>query len=147
MNRQIGEIRAKYGLSHTESPAAAKVPAIVIPAHVTPPSVDRNMTFWRVVRPPLNSFIAATNAVPSGPPVSWTSRRNPVVSGVGADQIVPSSEWVTKIRPPELKSFQEMYMRPKNGLSGVLSTHIDSRSSPLPMWAHAPAVQVRPSGD
>src|SRR6266852_4833600 len=31
-----------------------------------------------------------------------------------------------------------MYIRPKKGLPGLLSTHMDSRSSPLPEWAHAP---------
>ena len=35
--------------------------------------------------------------------------------------------------PPTLKSFQETYIRPKNGLLGLLSAQPDSRSSLLPV--------------
>src|SRR6266404_6790626 len=38
-------------------------------------------------------------------------------------------------------------MRPWKRLAGLLSTHIDSWSSRLPLCAHAPVVQVTPSGE
>src|SRR5215468_11175333 len=66
----------------------------------------------------------------------------PLWTCTGADQVVPSSEWVTKMFCPAPKSFQEMYIRPKKGLAALLSTHIDSRSSAPPLWAQAPMVQV-----
>ena len=96
------------------------------------------MRLVRFDNPPVPSSIAATNTTPSGPPVICTLRVKPGVSGTGVVHDTPSSEWVTKIRCPLAKSFQEMYMRPANGLVVVLSTHIDSRSSSEPLCAHAP---------
>src|SRR5216684_2056069 len=71
-------------------------------AQVAPPSVERNITFWRVVTP-----------------------------------------------PPTPKLLKDMYMRPKWGEVGLLSTHIDSRSPAPPprLAAHAPGIQVTPSSE
>src|SRR6516162_4771076 len=71
----------------------------------------------------------------------------PLWTRTGADQVVPSSECVTKMFCPAPKSFQEMYIRPKKGLAALLSTHIDSRSSAPPLWAQAPTVQVIASSE
>src|SRR5262245_21394796 len=40
-----------------------------------------------------------------------------------------------------------MYIRPKKKLAGLLSTHIDSRSSSVPLCAQAPGVQLMPSAE
>src|SRR5258707_5209071 len=37
-----------------------------------------------------------------------------------------------------------MYIRPKKGLPGLLSTHMDSRSSRVPTWAQAPTIHAMP---
>src|SRR5206468_11222529 len=74
-------------------------------------------------------------------------RTKPEVSATGVVHDTPSSEWVTKIRWPPAKSFHEIYMRPANGLVVLLSTHIDSRSSSVPLCAQAPTLQLKPSTD
>src|SRR5579871_1862420 len=66
----------------------------------------------------------------------------------GALQVLPSSECVTNSSPPPmLKLLNEMYMRPYFELKGLLSTHIDSRSSPELLCGQVTAVQVIPSGE
>src|SRR5450759_2900497 len=97
--------------------------------------------------------MAATNTVlveralggggPGGVPVTCTSRLKPEESCAGLVQVTPSSEWVTKrAPPPTLKLLKEMYMRPYVALNGLLSTHMDSRSSELLLWAQADVVQL-----
>src|SRR5436190_4824136 len=105
------------------------------------------MRLVRFDNPPAPSSMAAMKTVPSSPPVICTLRTKAVLSCTGVDQVTPSSECVTKGIPPTPKSFHETYIRPSKGLAGLLSTHIDSRSSSAPECAHAPTLQVRPSAD
>src|ERR1017187_5205889 len=118
------------------------------------------MTFWRVVKPPLPSSMPSRNTGlfqvadggiwPGKVPVICTSRMKgePLATWTGVLQVTPSSVWVTnRAPPPTLKLFQEMYMRPYAELYGELSTHMDSRSSALLLWAQAEVVQVWPSED
>src|SRR5258708_135543 len=101
------------------------------------------MTFWRVLRPPPPSSMVATNTVllvpsylapPTGEPVSCTLRMKFELRITGALQLTPSSEWIRDRAPLLLlKSLKEIYIRPYIPLVGSLSTHIDSRSSLLPL--------------
>src|SRR3954471_4729982 len=70
----------------------------------------------------------------------------PELAMVFVVQGVPSSEETSCSAPePMLKLLNEMYIRPYLRLKGLLSTHIDSRSSAEPLCAHAPVAQVMPS--
>src|SRR5271167_4451979 len=131
---------------------------MITDVQVTPPSTDRYMRFCRVLRPPPPSSMAAMKTVllnlaltgggPGGVPVTCTSRRKPEESCAAELQVLPSSEWVTERAPPfTLKLLKETYMRPYAALNGLLSTHIDGRSSAELLWAQDPVVQFWPSGE
>ena len=69
-------------------------------------------------------------------PVICTLRMKsaPVETCTGLDHVTPPSvERTTKMQPPAphatLKSFQEIYIRPKKGEEGLLSAKPDSRSA------------------
>src|SRR5438874_3678767 len=75
--------------------------------------------------------------LPDMSPVICTSRMKPeLLTVTGACHVAPLSvEKVTSRAPlPTLKSFQETYIRPKNGELGLLSAQPDSRSSPPLVW-------------
>src|SRR5271166_476564 len=85
------------------SPTALNRGPMIEEVQVTPPSIDRYMTFCLVASPPPPSSIAATNTgleyltlAPGGPgsaPVTCTSRMKLPLSVVAALQVTPSSEW------------------------------------------------------
>src|SRR4029077_14727722 len=81
---------------------------------------------------PLFSSMPATYTSPvTLSPVIWTSRMKLVVSCRELVQVSPLSvEKRTKSAPPPtLKSFQEIYIRPKKGEDVLLSAQPDSRSA------------------
>src|SRR5438045_591103 len=101
---------------------------------VTPPSVDLYMTLVRLLNTPPPSFIPAMKTLPSGPTTGCTLRMKPPVwTCTGVLQEVPSSEYVTKMFCPAAKSFHETYIRPLCALVMLLSTHIEGRSSNVPL--------------
>src|SRR5713101_9737014 len=87
-------------------------------------------------------------------PVIWTSRKKVVVTCPSLVQVAPLSveKRTKRAPPPRLKSFQETYIRPKNGEDGLLSAQPDSRSAEdslkTPKWvqllASAGAVDLYP---
>src|SRR5437773_1697965 len=89
-------------------------------------------------KPPPPSFIPAMYTSPAfapveASPVIWTSRTKVfwVLTITGLCHVTPLSvEELTKMFAlAKLKSFQEMYIRPKKGEDGLLSAQPDSRSS------------------
>src|SRR5437867_13160705 len=89
-------MQAKYELSpQVLLPAAVNAaPCDIAPDHVTPPSVERWMKFWRMLRPPPFSFIVSIKTVPSLPrlPVTFTDRWKLMEKTVtGALHVTPSS--------------------------------------------------------
>src|SRR4029077_11165813 len=70
--------------------------------------------------------------LPDMSPVICTSRMKPaLLTVVGVLQVAPASVENVSIRAPAptLKSFHEIYSRPKNGELGLFSTQPDSRSA------------------
>ncbi|PYJ12896.1 MAG: hypothetical protein DME94_11525 [Verrucomicrobia bacterium] len=57
----VPNMQAKYEFAvQVVRPGAWKLGPALMLVQVTPPLVERYMTFWRVVRPPPPSFIEAT---------------------------------------------------------------------------------------
>src|SRR4249919_2981511 len=106
-----GYIIAKYEFDEQRpTPGPGNPGPIVTEDQLAPPFVEIRTMFVLVPRPPPPSSIVATKTWPSGPTVTWTSRKKLPTTVTGAFQVAPPSfDHVTWTAPlPTAKLFQLM---------------------------------------